>query len=37
VAKSNVQAMETVSNRMAEGLDEFRDIVRSQVNGRAAA
>jgi len=37
VAKSHAQTMETVSNRMAEGLDEFRDIIRSQTNGRAAA
>jgi phasin family protein len=29
VARTNSQAMETVSNRMSEGLDEFRDIVRS--------
>jgi phasin family protein len=36
VARSNAQAMETVSNRLSEGLDEFRDIVRSS-NGRAAA
>ena len=34
VGRANSQAMETVSNRMSEGLDEFRDLVR---NGRAAA
>jgi phasin family protein len=34
VARTNSQALETVSNRMSEGLDEFRDLVR---NGKAAA
>jgi phasin family protein len=34
VARTNCQAMEAVSNRMSEGLDEFRDLVR---NGKAAA
>jgi phasin family protein len=34
VARTNSQAMETVGNRLSEGLDEFRDIVR---NGKAAA
>lgn len=34
VTKSNCQAMEAFSNRMNEGLEEFRSIVK---NGRAAA
>lgn len=34
VAKCNTQAMETVSHRMSESLDELRDIMRS--NSRAA-
>jgi len=29
VARTNSQALETVSTRMSESLDEFRDIVRS--------
>lgn len=34
IAKCNNQAMETVSNRLSEGLQEFRDIIKSD---RAAA
>ena len=34
VAKTNAQAMDTMSTRMSEGLDEFRDIVRN--SARAA-
>ena len=37
VARSNNQAMETVSTRMSEGLNEFRDIISSQMNGRGGA
>ena len=33
IAKCNTQAMETVSNRMNEGMDELRGIIKS---GRAA-
>ena len=35
VARSNNQAIETVSQRLSESLNEFRDIVKS--NGKAAA
>jgi phasin family protein len=34
VAKCNYQAMETVSNRLNEGLEELRGIIK---NGKAAA
>ena len=34
VARTNCQALETVSNRFGESVDELRDIVR---NGKAAA
>jgi phasin family protein len=34
VTKNNCQALETLSNRLNEGLEEFRDMVK---NGRAAA
>jgi phasin family protein len=34
VGRANSQAMEAVSHRMSEGLDEFRDLLR---NGKAAA
>ncbi len=37
VNRTHCQAMEAVSNRLNEGIDELRDIVRTNGNGKVAA